>query len=58
MQDKWLEAESKIVKDDSIDYPPSCSSSSGDSGSEVEEYGGDEADASRREIDPSSSSSM
>ena len=35
-QDQWLQAESKTVKDDSIDYPPSCSSSS-DGDSEIEE---------------------
>ena len=28
VQDSWLEAERRVVKSDSIDYPPSCSSSS------------------------------
>lgn len=30
VQDTWLEVERRAVKSDSIDYPPSCSSSDSD----------------------------
>ena len=56
VQDQWLQAETKAVKDDSIDYPPSCSSSS-DEDSEVEE-GETNSSSKLSENDPSSSSSV
>ena len=43
VQDSWLEAERRVVKSDSIDYPPCCSSSS-DSESERDD------DVDEREI--------
>lgn len=61
VQDQWLQAERKAVKDDSIDYPPSCSSSSDEEsemvGEEEDGRGGTGGSGGSRlyENDPSSS---
>ena len=51
-QEQWLEAERKAVKDSSIDYPPSCSSSSDEDG-DGEEMEGEEVESGRGERDGS-----
>ena len=52
VQDTWLEVERRAVKSNSIDYPPSCSSSDSD-GCESEEEGEDSEGIGRSEVDPS-----
>ena len=54
VQDAWLEVERRAVKSDSIDYPPSCSSSDSD-GEESEGEGIDRKGICGSEVDPASS---
>ena len=54
VQDQWLQAERKTVKNDSIDYPPSCSSSS----DEDSEMVGEEQDGRGETISSGGSSRL
>ena len=56
VQDRWLEAARETRKSDTIDYPPSCSSSSGES--ELEEGEGEKSDDGQRSSGPPSLSSL